>query len=117
MSYHLLQKNDKGFYEVDGRDTRLEVNLSGVTIGAFNDAPIHAKFKIGEDTYFIDTGPHEGGLIIEVSRLEFDEEGIVINYHQLDSLEIMKGHPINKFIFVSGVSLHDEPYNENSTNV
>ncbi|ARV77224.1 hypothetical protein FDI21_gp053 [Pseudomonas phage Noxifer] len=108
MSYHLLQKNDKGFYEVDGRDTRLEVIANGVTIGAFDDAPLHAKFKIGHDTYYIDTGAHEGGRIMEVSRLELDEEGNVVKYHQLDCLEIMKGHPINRFLIVSGVSLHDE---------
>lgn len=108
MSYHLLQKNDKGFYEVDGRDTRLEVNVKGVTIGAFDDAPLHARFKIGEDTYYIDTGAHEGGRIMEVSRLELDTEGAVVKYHQLDCLEIMKGHPINRFLIVSGVSLFDE---------
>lgn len=108
MSYHLLQKNDKGFYEVDGRDTRLEVNVDGVTIGAFDDAPLHAKFKIGEDTYYIDTGVHEGGRIMEVSRLEFDAEGAAVKYHPVDSLEIIKNHPINRFLIVSGVSLFDE---------
>ena len=105
---HLLQKNDKGFYEVNGRDTRLEVNRQGVTIGAFDDAPLHARFKLGEDTYYIDTGACEGGRIMEVSRLELDTEGAVVKYHQLDSLEIMKGHPINKYLLVSGVSLYDE---------
>jgi hypothetical protein len=115
MTY-LLEKNDKGFYEIDGRKTLLLVEQDGVVIKAYEENPLSATFAIGDKNYFIENAFLEVG-IQEVSELTYNDAGAITHHKHLHQLEIPKDHPITKFLFVSGVSLHDEPYNENSTNV
>jgi len=107
--YYLLEKNSKGFYEVDGRDTRLVIETPGVVVGNASDSPVNVTFQIGEDTYFIEAGTCENGRIMEISRLMFDANDNVVDRQLLEGLEIIRNHPVLEFIQVSGASLKREP--------
>lgn len=109
MNY-LLAQNAKGDYDLDGRETVLCVEDVGVIIevqgagGAFS-----ATFDIGDKHYYIENALFENA-IQEVSELTYDEEGEITHRKHLEELEIPSNHPITKYIFVSGVSLRNEPF-------
>lgn len=107
--YYLLEKNSKGFYEIEGRETRLVIAGPGVKIGTYDNAPLNATFQIGDDTYFIETGLCEDYRIMEVSRLVYNEAGEIVNRVFLEGLEILRNHPVTQFLEVGGVTLRLEP--------
>jgi hypothetical protein len=88
-----------------------------VIIEAYDGTPLSAHFVIGETHYYLENDISESA-IHEVSKLTYDEEGdVVIARELLQELEIPSDHPITKYIFVSGVSLHNEPFIKTPTGV
>ncbi len=101
--WHLVYSEEEAVFQIDGRDVELLIRTEDVIIDVFAGYPLHARFKIGDESYVMEN---------TFSMAEVNEIYRIVNtadkkqvYEPLKELKIPFGNAITKFLFVGGVSL------------